>query len=164
MPPNYFEATWARLEASLGRIFNVQSAASPATENLSLEELYKSVENLCLNGFAERLHGEKLDIFLRDYVTSVLLPQIANARRQHAGSAEAWLHFLNSEFRQFCRQMMVTRSVFMFLDRTYLLLHSELMTLWEYGLVLFREHLMMHDAIRELSCQSFLEQLERHRY
>jgi len=45
-----------------------------------------------------------------------------------------------------CQQMIMTRSIFLFLDRTYVLQHPTVMSIWDLGLDTFRRCVLTHQV------------------
>ncbi|KAG8001321.1 Cullin-4A [Nibea albiflora] len=60
------------------------------------------------------------------------------------------------------RQIMI-RSIFLFLDRTYVLQNSLLPSIWDTGLELFRTHIVSDSAVQKRTVDGILEQIELER-
>jgi len=56
------------------------------------------------------------------------------------------------------------RSIFLYLDRTYVLQTSGLHSLWEMGLDLFRGHIMNIPEVRKRVVEGLLLVIEKERY
>ena len=98
----------------------------------TLEELYQSVENLCSHGMAEKVY-QALKALVESYVQDCV--------QQFLGESLDKLIFMkkmNDCWSGHCRQMIMIRSIFLFLDRTYVLQHPSVMSIWELGLDTFR--------------------------
>lgn len=105
-----------------------QATAIDAT----LEELYQSVEDLCSHGMAEKVY-QALKLLVETYVQECV--------QQFLGESLDKLIFMkkmNDCWSGHCRQMIMVRSIFLFLDRTYVLQHPSVMSIWELGLDTFR--------------------------
>ncbi|KAJ3176145.1 Cullin-4B [Geranomyces variabilis] len=74
------------------------------------------------------------------------------------------LQSVHASWTSFCRQMILIRSIFLYLDRTYVLQSAGLRSLWDMGLDLYRERIM--DAalpVRSAVVNALLAQIERER-
>jgi cullin-4 len=98
----------------------------------SLEELYQAVEDLCSHGKSEQVYSS-----LRDLVES----HVQDSVKPFLGESLDKLIFMkemNECWSSHCQQMILTRSIFLFLDRTYVLQHPTVLSIWEMGLDTFR--------------------------
>ncbi|KJE89856.1 Cullin 4 [Capsaspora owczarzaki ATCC 30864] len=126
LPPNYEQETWQKLQAAVRAVHEARPIDS------YLEVLYEAVENLCLLGggatlyerlTAEceshlRLEAEKLSVASEDPVT--------------------FLSVVDACWQAHCEQMITIRSIFLHLDRTYVLQNPHVQSLWDVGLIYFR--------------------------
>nr|DBA13711.1 TPA: hypothetical protein GDO54_017055 [Pyxicephalus adspersus] len=62
-----------------------------------------------------------------------------------------------------CRQMIMIRSIFLFLDRTYVLQNSMLPSIWDMGLELFRTHIISDQNVQNKTIDGILLLIERER-
>ncbi|KAJ3588071.1 hypothetical protein NHX12_011665 [Muraenolepis orangiensis] len=62
-----------------------------------------------------------------------------------------------------CRQMIMIRSIFLFLDRTYVLQNSMLPSIWDMGLELFRFHIISDLKVQSKTIDGILLLIERER-
>lgn len=53
---------------------------------------------------------------------------------------------MNECWSAHCQQMILTRSIFLFLDRTYVLQHPSVLSIWEMGLDTFRRCILTHQV------------------
>ena len=53
---------------------------------------------------------------------------------------------MNECWSDHCQQMILTRSIFLFLDRTYVLQHPSVLSIWEMGLDTFRRCILTHQV------------------
>lgn len=72
-PKQYFEQQWEKLDKALGAIFN-NADKLPSSH----EELYRSVQNVCNQGYAEILHT-RLQAKATDYMMSEAKPLLENS-------------------------------------------------------------------------------------
>lgn len=111
----YFEETWAQLDRALDTIF----AQEPV--NFSMEELYRGVENLC-----RQKRAEEVDRRLRDrckaHVRGKMKTSLLTKQRQ---SNVEVLHDVIKSWTSWNSQMQLIRSIFYYMDRSYLLQSSK---------------------------------------
>ncbi|KAL7930005.1 Cullin domain-containing protein [Trichoderma chlorosporum] len=110
----YYARTEKELEEALDAILASQSPAIP------LERLYRGVEDMCRNDNADKVYRtlkDKVDKHLKN----VILPRIQSAAK--VSSLEVLRKTL-AEWKTWNAQMILIRSTFSYLDRTYLLLKS----------------------------------------
>eukprot|EP00064_Thunnus_orientalis_P013669 superscaffoldBa00002263_g13709 len=70
---------------------------------------------------------------------------------------------MNRCWQDHCRQTIMIRSIFLFLDRTYVLQNSLLPSIWDTGLELFRTHIVSNSAVQKRTVDGILEQIELER-
>jgi len=71
---------------------------------------------------------------------------------------------MNSCWQTHCRQMIMIRSIFLFLDRTYVLQTSAVSSIWDLGLELFRQHIISNTVVRTRTVDGILMLIERERH
>ena len=126
LPKDFQERSWDKLRKA---VVAIQTATSIDT---SLEELYQAVENLCSHGMAEKVYCQ-----LRDLVEC----HTKNMVQQFLGESMDKLIFMkkmNEAWSGHCQQIIMCRSIFLFLDRTYVLQHPGILSIWDLGLDTFR--------------------------
>eukprot|EP00963_Diacronema_lutheri_P008970 scaffold785_cov335-Pavlova_lutheri.AAC.2 len=60
-------------------------------------------------------------------------------------------------------QMLTIRSIFLYLDRTYVLQSANVRSLWDMGLVIFREYLLQHKQVESTTTAGILQLIEKER-
>ncbi|KOB64330.1 Cullin-4B, partial [Operophtera brumata] len=100
----------------------------------SLEELYQAVENMCSHKFLTESMDRKLFLKRMD---------------------DCW--------RAHCRQMIMIRSIFLYLDRTYVLQNPSIHSIWDMGLDLFRHHIAMNTLVQTRTVDGLLALIETER-
>uniref|UniRef100_A0A8C5TK14 Cullin-4B n=1 Tax=Malurus cyaneus samueli TaxID=2593467 RepID=A0A8C5TK14_9PASS len=140
LPDNYTQDTWQKLHEAVGAI---QSSISI---KYNLEELYQAVENLCSYKVSATLYKQ-----LRQVCEEHVKAQILQFREYP---------FLIKIFIYF--QIMI-RSIFLFLDRTYVLQNSMLPSIWDMGLELFRNHIISDKQVQTKTIDGILLLIERER-
>ena len=109
LPENYQEETWKKLEEAVTAIHR-----STAIQ-YSLEELYQAVENMC---------SHKMSATLYDNLKALCEAHVKTKLAQFTGDMTESVLFLKDIdqcWQAHCRQMIMIRSIFLFLDRTYVL-------------------------------------------
>uniref|UniRef100_A0A8C2WCH1 Cullin 4A n=1 Tax=Cyclopterus lumpus TaxID=8103 RepID=A0A8C2WCH1_CYCLU len=142
---NYTEDTWLKLRDAVGAIQNSTSI------KYNLEELYQAVENLCSYKVSPTLYKQ--------------LRQVCEDHVQLTESLDnlSFLKRMNRCWQDHCRQTIMIRSIFLFLDRTYVLQNSLLPSIWDTGLELFRTHIVSDSAVQKRTVDGILEQIELER-
>ncbi|NXH44932.1 CUL4A protein, partial [Dicaeum eximium] len=158
LPDNYTQDTWQKLHEAVGAI---QSSISI---KYNLEELYQAVENLCSYKVSATLYKQ-----LRQVCEEHVKAQILQFREypfvMHRNSLDSLLFLkkINKCWQDHCRQMIMIRSIFLFLDRTYVLQNSVLPSIWDMGLELFRNHIISDKQVQTKTIDGILLLIERER-
>ncbi|XP_068436054.1 cullin-4A isoform X1 [Clinocottus analis] len=148
---NYTEDTWLKLRDAVGAIQNSTSI------KYNLEELYQAVENLCSYKVSPTLYKQ-----LRQVCEDHVQAQIKQFREESLDNL-SFLKRMNRCWQDHCRQTIMIRSIFLFLDRTYVLQNSLLPSIWDTGLELFRTHIVSDSAVQKRTVDGILEQIELER-
>uniref|UniRef100_UPI00358F335B cullin-4B-like isoform X4 n=1 Tax=Myxine glutinosa TaxID=7769 RepID=UPI00358F335B len=136
LPDSYPTDTWHNLQEA------VRAIQTSTSIRYNLEDLYQAVENLCSYKISATLYKQ-----LRQVCEEHIRAQID----QFAGDTMDSLLFLkhiDQCWQDHCRQMIMIRSIFLFLDRTYVLQNSMLPSIWDMGLELFRLHVLGERQVR----------------
>uniref|UniRef100_A0A8C2KLI3 Cullin-4A n=1 Tax=Cyprinus carpio TaxID=7962 RepID=A0A8C2KLI3_CYPCA len=152
---SYTEDTWIKLRDAVSAIQNSTSI------KYNLEELYQAVENLCSYKVSPVLYKQ-----LRQVCEDHIQAQIHQFREYPSSVMGHFLSFLkrmNRCWQDHCSQTIMIRSIFLFLDRTYILQNSLLPSIWDTGLELFRTHIVSDGAVQSRTVEGILEQIERER-
>ncbi|KAI8577434.1 hypothetical protein K450DRAFT_252413 [Umbelopsis ramanniana AG] len=137
LPPNYEDETWDRLKRAVHAIQNHEKVPE------SLETLYKSCENLCHHKMADRLYT-RLREECEKHVQVELQKLSSNSK-----TGVFFLETVSQTWADYCNQMIMIRSIFLYLDRTYVLQSSGIFSLWDMGLELFRSQLLQETSLRD---------------
>uniref|UniRef100_A0A672TZU1 Cullin 4A n=1 Tax=Strigops habroptila TaxID=2489341 RepID=A0A672TZU1_STRHB len=151
LPDNYTQDTWQKLHEAVGAI---QSSISI---KYNLEELYQAVENLCSYKVSATLYKQ-----LRQVCEDHVKAQIFQFR-EYPFLILLFLKKINKCWQDHCRQMIMIRSIFLFLDRTYVLQNSMLPSIWDMGLELFRNHVISDKQVQNKAIDGILLLIERER-
>ena len=131
MPENYHEVSWNKLKEAVVAIQSSKSIATPR------EELYREVGNMCSYKMAPKIYS-KLESLCVDHVKNTIGPSL-DADNMDSLS---FLKSLDAAWQSHCRQMIMIRSIFLYLDRTYVLQNPSVTSIWDMGLELFRSHIV----------------------
>uniref|UniRef100_A0A8C0C0T6 Cullin 4A n=1 Tax=Buteo japonicus TaxID=224669 RepID=A0A8C0C0T6_9AVES len=151
LPDNYTRDTWQKLHEAVGAI---QSSVSI---KYNLEELYQAVENLCSYKVSATLYKQLRQV-CEDHVKAQILQF-----REYPFLVLLFLKKINKCWQDHCRQMIMIRSIFLFLDRTYVLQNSMLPSIWDMGLELFRNHVISDKQVQNKTIDGILLLIERER-
>lgn len=152
LPENFEDATWAQLREAVVAVQEKRPVLA------SREELYRAVEDLCLHKMAPRLHQRLLDEC--DRHIGACVSALVGCTPEHA----AFLGLVDQLWDDFCRQMLTIRSIFLYLDRTYVMQAAGARSLWDAGLQLLRAHLERHAEVLQKTMSGVLAQVERERH
>lgn len=133
----YVEKIWGQLDAALALIFK------GVQDGFSKEDLYRGVENVCRQGSASTLYS-RLDSRCRQHVEQDMRDPLVH--KSGAPNVEV-LAAVMSEWAKWKEQMTVIRSIYFFLDRSYLLSSSK-PSLSDLTPKLFRDIVFNHESLR----------------
>ncbi|KAL7863294.1 hypothetical protein SRHO_G00122780 [Serrasalmus rhombeus] len=151
LPENYTHETWQKLKEAVEAIQNSTSI------KYNLEELYQAVENLCSHKISAKLY-KQLRVVCEDHIKA----QIDQFREDSLDSV-LFLKKIDKCWQDHCRQMIMIRSIFLFLDRTYVLQNSMLPSIWDMGLELFRFYIISDLKVQSKTIDGILLLIERER-
>ncbi|NXJ61624.1 CUL4B protein, partial [Rostratula benghalensis] len=163
LPENYTDETWQKLKEAVEAIQNSTSI------KYNLEELYQAVENLCSYKISANLYKQ-----LRQICEDHIKAQIHQFREYPfsgcwqgktflPAGVVLFLKKIDKCWQDHCRQMIMIRSIFLFLDRTYVLQNSMLPSIWDMGLELFRTHIISDQKVQNKTIDGILLLIERER-
>ncbi|KAF2900446.1 hypothetical protein ILUMI_05741 [Ignelater luminosus] len=151
IPDNYLNTEWSKLEKSVQAIHNSQPL-----EN-SLEELYRSVENLCKLNYGGDLY-DHLCMLTNNHVKNSLLPSISREID--------FLGTMNYTWVTFCRQTVLIKNIFLYLDRSFVI-HGQcgqcLMSISAMNHNLFKENIVLNPFIRPKLLDGLLYLIQQER-
>lgn len=151
LPDNYTQDTWQKLHEAVSAI------ESSTSIKYNLEELYQAVENLCSYKVSPTLYKQ-----LRQVCEEHVQSQIVQFREVSMDRL-LFLKKINKCWQDHCRQMIMIRSIFLFLDRTYVLQNSMLPSIWDMGLELFRSHVISDKMVQNKTIDGILLLIEQER-
>lgn len=138
LPENYQEHTWEKLKEA---VIAIQTSKPIA---YCLEELYQAVENMCshkmdsqlyvnLTGLAESHVKANIRPFLAERVDKLVsrIDAVAlNLVLRFLFLSQLYLKKVNECWQSHCQQMIMIRSIFLYLDRTYVLQNPTVHSIW----------------------------------
>ncbi|XP_078063862.1 cullin-4A-like [Mustelus asterias] len=136
--------------------FSVQRLRSTSCNN-GLFCNMQAVENLCSYNVSATLYKQ-----LRQVCEDHVKAQILQFREDSLDSS-LFLKKINKCWQDHCRQMIMIRSIFLFLDRTYVLQSSMLPSIWDVGLELFRTHVINDRIVQSKTIDGILLLIEKER-
>lgn len=151
LPENYQEQTWEKLQEA---VIAIQTSKSI---RYSLEELYQAVENMCNHKMASTLYT-KLTRLTESHVEANIEQFLAESMDRHI-----FLKKMNECWQSHCRQMIMIRSIFLYLDRTYVLQNPSILSIWDMGLQLFRVYIVLNNLVQTRTVEGLLMLIEKER-
>lgn len=151
LPENYTDETWHKLKEA------VEAIQTSTSIKYNLEELYQAVENLCSYKISANLYKQLRQI-CEDHIKSEI-----HQFREDSLDSVLFLKKIDRCWQNHCRQMIMIRSIFLFLDRTYVLQNSMLPSIWDMGLELFRAHIISDQKVQNKTIDGILLLIERER-
>lgn len=150
-PEQYFKKVWDQLDAALTTIFGDERARH------SLEELYKGAENVCRQGRSAELYTrlrERCEIHLVRQVRGRLVDKASQLSNIDLLSSylEAW--------RSWGGRLVTIRSIFYYMDQTYLLRNPDFPGITEMGHKFFETHVFRDEVLRPKIMQGVLELID----
>ncbi|KAK2719883.1 cullin-4B-like [Artemia franciscana] len=122
-----------------------------------LQDLFKSVEDLCREKKDQMLYDK-----LRELAESHIQGQVGQFLENNV-DPEAFLKLLDCCWQAHCNQMLKIRSIFLYLDRTYVLQNATVPSIWDMGLEQFRHHVISQPLIQSRTVDGLLYLIERER-
>lgn len=151
LPDNYQELTWEKLR---GAVLAIQKS-KPV--KYSLEELYQAVENLCNHKMAHNIYNSLRSLTEAHIRKNIELFVVDSMDRT------IFLKKMNHWWQSHCNQMIMIRSIFLFLDRTYVLQNPSVLSIWDMGLELFRRTIIVNPLVQTRIVEGLLMLIEKER-
>lgn len=151
IPENFERDTWEKLRAAVRAVHGKQAVGH------SLEELYRAVEDMCLQNLGATIY-DRLRAECEQHIESrieLLLGQTPDVL--------AFLSLVQTCWADHCEQMLTLRSIFLYLDRTYAMQATAKKSLWDTGLQIFRTHLSRRPEVARKAVQGLLQLIESER-
>eukprot|EP00250_Pteridium_aquilinum_P020558 c24859_g8_i1 orf=824-2758(-) len=151
LPTDFEELTWAKIRDAITAIHLKQPVSC------SLEELYRAVEDLCLHKMAGNLYN-RLQQECEMHIAAKMQSLVGQSP-----DAVVFLSLVERSWQDHCDQMLMIRSIALYLDRTYVIQNSNARSLWDMGLQLFRKHLALCPEVEHKTVTGLLRLVEKER-
>ncbi|KAI4312358.1 hypothetical protein MLD38_037175 [Melastoma candidum] len=151
IPENYEEDTREKLKSAIKAIFLKQPVA------YALENLYQAVSDLCLHKLGGNLY-QRIEKECEAHISSVLQSLVGQSP-----DLGVFLSLVERCWQDFCDQMLMIRSIALFLDRTYVKQNPSVRSLWDMGLQLFRKRLHLSSEVEHKTVTGLLRMIESER-
>lgn len=153
LPPNFEEDTWTVLQGAVQAVQRKQPVAT------SLEQLYRAVEDMCMHKLDASLY-QRLQQACRQHVEAGVA-----VLRSCVASAEPvkFLEQVDALWQDHCTSMLMIRSIFLYLDRTYPTTTSHVKHVFDMGLALLREQLIKSSQVLDRIVEGVLLLVEAER-
>jgi cullin-4 len=106
LPENFFQETWAKLQSALHAVYSKNASS------ISKEELYRAVEDLCVQKFPVQLYEN-----LNREIEAVSRQKVGLLRSSSSLDASAFLAHVETIWLDHCEQLSTIRNIFLYLDR-----------------------------------------------
>lgn len=151
LPEHYHETTWDKLSSA---VIAIQQSKP---NQYSLEELYQAVENMCNHKMSQTLYN-RLFHLTESHICSNIEKFITEPMDRFL-----FLKKMNDTWQSHCNQMIMIRSIFLYLDRTYVLQNQSISSIWDMGLELFRKYFIIHTLVQTRVVEGLLMLVEKER-
>ncbi|KAI9591123.1 ubiquitin-protein ligase, cullin 4 [Syncephalis fuscata] len=151
LPENFENDSWCKLQSAIIAIYRRTKVTD------SLEELYRTCENMCYHKLAGNLYN-RLQEESKQHVIS-----IANQLKSYTGGHEEFLDLIYQEWTNYCHQVIMIRSIFLYLDRTFVLQTTSIESIWDMHLNLFRNLILNQTFIGPIVLTGLLKLIEQER-
>ncbi|KAK9823559.1 hypothetical protein WJX72_003747 [[Myrmecia] bisecta] len=152
LPEDFETTTWKKLQHAVHAVHGKQ----PVT--VSLEELYRAVEDMCLHKMADRLYAN-----LQQECNTHISAELEKLASSQTIDPVLFLQHMGNCWHDHTSQMLTIRSIFLYLDRTYVISTTGVRSLFEMGLQLFRTHLASHPQVERKTVQGLLQLIKAER-
>ncbi|GMH32280.1 hypothetical protein BSKO_00114 [Bryopsis sp. KO-2023] len=152
LPQDFEQKTWDKLKEAVHAV----QLERPVTS--SLEELYRGVEDMCLHKMASRLYTQlqnECDLHIGRIIDALKCKLVLEP--------VVFLQHVDDTWNHHCSQLLTIRSIFLYLDRTYVLNTAGVKSLFDMGLQLFRVHLSVHPEVEKKTLEGLLTLIDLER-
>ncbi|TDH71978.1 hypothetical protein CCR75_004879 [Bremia lactucae] len=152
LPERFEDDTWTKLVAAVHAVYAKEMSS------LSREELYRSVEDMCTWKMASRLYKR-----LEDTCALHIQKRVEALVPYTGGDMDLFLEAVHQFWEDHCEDMLVIRTIFLYLDRTYVMQTPHIASIWDMGLNLMRDHLVQHRSLEMKLIEALLNLVEHER-
>lgn len=111
LPENFFATTWEILRSALQAVYQKNASS------ISKEELYRAVEDLCVQKHAAQVYGN-----LSAEIGAVIIQKVNLLKESTAIDACTFLQQVENVWSDHCEQLSTIRNIFLYMDRYALFL------------------------------------------
>ena len=124
--------------------------------NYTQQSLYNDVENMCSHKMSPTLYNSLRQLCDHHIQTTV-------ASYESEMDRDLFLGLLDQGWKTHCKQMGNIRSIFLVLDRCYILQNTSIPSIWDMGLELFRSHIINNTIIQTKTTDGLLALIQKER-
>lgn len=117
----------------------------------------QAVEDLCLHKMSGNLY-HRLQQECEGHIQEKLLSLVGQSP-----DPVVFLSHVENSWQDHCNQMLMIRSIALYLDRTYVIQNANVRSLWDMGLQLFRKHLSSCPEVEHKTVSGLLKLIEKER-
>lgn len=150
---SYQTLTWRKLERSISAI----KESKPV--EYTLEELYQCVHNMC----ASQAVPAKLYQQLKELIEVHVRREVHQFVGELCESESSYLRRISDYWHTHCQHVVMIRSIFLYLDRTYVLKNPAVLNVWELGLDVFRRYVAKNATVQHRLVSGLLAMIELER-
>ncbi|QSS65488.1 cullin, nuclear pore complex subunit Nup192 [Histoplasma capsulatum] len=147
----YLEKVWSQLDSALTAVLADQKPEQ------SLEELYRGAENVCRQGNAAIL-AKRLQNRCEEHVSGTVL-KVLLARAGECNDVDI-LRSVEEAWSAWNSRLVIIRSIFYYLDQSFLLHSADNPVIYEMGLIQFRTTIFSNDILRPRILQGACQLIE----
>ncbi|EEH09991.1 Cullin [Histoplasma capsulatum G186AR] len=147
----YLEKVWSQLDSALTAVLADQKPEQ------SLEELYRGAENVCRQGNAAIL-AKRLQNRCEEHVSGTVL-KVLLARAGECNDVDI-LRSVEEAWSAWNSRLVIIRSIFYYLDQSFLLHSADNPVIYEMGLIQFRTAIFSNDILRPRILQGACQLIE----
>eukprot|EP01026_Neomeris_dumetosa_P068944 TRINITY_DN6783_c0_g1_i5.p1 TRINITY_DN6783_c0_g1~~TRINITY_DN6783_c0_g1_i5.p1 ORF type:complete len:481 (+),score=56.27 TRINITY_DN6783_c0_g1_i5:37-1443(+) len=148
LPDSFWDSSWSKLQDAVRAVQNKRAVSC------SLEELYRTVEDLCYHKLADQVYKKLEEEFDKHiWFTSQKLSGHSTL------DSGVFLKHVSDWWMEHKESMILIRSIFLYMDRTYVNGRNDLgvRSLFDLGLQLFCKHLRQHPQIENHTVKGIIQ-------
>ncbi|CAD5233250.1 unnamed protein product [Bursaphelenchus xylophilus] len=148
-----FDKNWGILHDA------IVSIQEKRTTKDAFEILFKAVETLCMQDYADNVYNKVIALFETFLKSSLggLVDKITVSDRMK------FLKAMQSFWNDYCQQLDMVQRIFTYLDRTYVIQNPSIQTVWDAGLASFKKLVIDNIKVSENLVPFILDTIRRER-
>ncbi|XP_071706228.1 cullin-4-like [Rutidosis leptorrhynchoides] len=151
LPTNFEENTWSVLKSAISAIFLKQP------DSCDLEKLYQAVNDLCLHKLGGNLYN-RIEKECEAHISTTLQSLVGKSE-----DLMVFLSLVEKTWQDFCDQLLMIRGIALYLDCTYVKQTTNVKSLWDMGLQLFRKQLSIALEVEHKTVFGLLKMIDSER-